>query len=367
LVLPTGETDGVARDEATGRIYTSHNDGTVKVWNAAGSAYGVEQVGDLGDAPWVNGGNSFNPGDGVTGFDHWNIVAGEHFVSFFDQRTGELVLDPIPAYTNASALADGRFVVGPDPNHLIVIDARTGESETIYEADRPTWFNVSADGTEILVLVEEDVDGVLIPRWWATIDASGNVLETPEALEVWPLGYPLIATANTVVFEDWENGGIYAVDRRSGEELWRDKPNFFASQVTGFGYEGLGKTQFSVVDIRTGERETVPVAVDRPRGFEVSPDRSLLAVGDVEQLRIIDLETGDEVQSVPIPLVSDIHWIDDQTIVIGSREGVWARLSLDPADLLAAARESLSEGFSGGECALYAIDPCPSLAELRGD
>ena len=198
----------------------------------------------------------------------------------------------------------------------------------------------------------------------ATIDASGSVLESPEELDGWPLGF-FEATNDTALFESWQTQEDYALDRETGEELWRDRFQFFVVQLTEYGYEGLGKTRFSVVDVRTGEAETVLVQVDRPRGFEVSPDRALLAVGDVEKLRIIDLATGDEVQSVPIPLVSDIHWIDDQTIVIGSRKGVWARLSLDPADLLAAARASLAEGFTAGECALYAIDPCPTLEELQ--
>ena len=41
----------------------------------------------------------------------------------------------------------------------------------------------------------------------------------------------------------------------------------------------------------------------------MSPSRQILAVGDQEQLRIIDATTGVELRSIHVPGVSDIHWI----------------------------------------------------------
>jgi hypothetical protein len=69
---------------------------------------------------------------------------------------------------------------------------------------------------------------------------------------------------------------------------------------------------------------------------------------------------------IPIPSVSDIYWLDDKTMVIGSKNGVWGRISIDANELVASAQRNLVRGFTNDECAIYRIDPCPSLEEMRG-
>ena len=68
---------------------------------------------------------------------------------------------------------------------------------------------------------------------------------------------------------------------------------------------------------------------------------------------------------MPFGLVSDIHWIDDSTIVIGNRDGsLWARVSLDTAALVERAREAVAgRPLTAQECTTYRIDPCPTPAE----
>ena len=57
---------------------------------------------------------------------------------------------------------------------------------------------------------------------------------------------------------------------------------------------------------------------------------------------------------------------DEETIVVGSRNGVWGRISLNTGVLLSDARESIRESFTASECQIHAIDPCPTLEELKG-
>jgi hypothetical protein len=92
----------------------------------------------------------------------------------------------------------------------------------------------------------------------------------------------------------------------------------------------------------------------------------LLALGSEESLLIVDLGSEMVDVRIPIPGVSDIYWLDDKTMVIGSKNGVWGRISIDANELVASAQRNLVRGFTNDECAIYRIDPCPSLEEIRG-
>ena len=85
-----------------------------------------------------------------------------------------------------------------------------------------------------------------------------------------------------------------------------------------------------------------------------------MALGDENGLHIIDLATDTLEQSIPLPSVSDIHWIDQRTVLIGTTNGVWATVPLSTDDLISAARAGVTRGFTADECATYRIDPCPA-------
>ena len=253
LSLPTPETDTVVRDDRSGRIYTSHPDGTIMVWNAISAAYGLELLADLGTRSWVNGANTFSAGDGVTGFIHLDPDGfTQAYASFFDQASGLLLGEPIPVRWGAHAVPDGRFVIQLDPNTLALVDPHTGASETIYESEDEFWYSVSLGGTEIAVGVQELDDlGQLADRWMVTIDLEGNVVDEPD-LGVWP------EFDDQVVVTFPTRTAIAGLARDTGEELWREDPNFFATQITSYGIEGIGANDFAVIDISTGGE----VAVD---------------------------------------------------------------------------------------------------------
>ncbi len=108
------------------------------------------------------------------------------------------------------------------------------------------------------------------------------------------------------------------------------------------------------------------LGVGRRRGLSFSPDDSLLAVGDEDELLIIDIERQEIIQEVPVPLVSDVFWFSESEILIGDRSGLWAKLSLDLDDLQQRATESVRlRPLTEQECLTYRIDPCPTPHEIR--
>jgi hypothetical protein len=83
-------------------------------------------------------------------------------------------------------------------------------------------------------------------------------------------------------------------------------------------------------------------------------------------MRIIDIETGLIAQQVQIPGVSDIYFIDDETVVVGTNSGIFGTVSLSTDELVARTRASLRRSLTDRECDLYSIEPCPTLEETRG-
>ncbi len=82
-------------------------------------------------------------------------------------------------------------------------------------------------------------------------------------------------------------------------------------------------------------------------------------------LDVFDLATGEPITSIPLPIVSDMHWIDEDTVVVGTNNGIWAKVSLRTEDLIASAAAGATRGFTAAECTTFRIDPCPSLEDLR--
>ena len=165
----------------------------------------------------------------------------------------------------------------------------------------------------------------------------------------------------------WQ-GAFFFTDRHSGYELLRVSipPNHYEISNSGeivalSGSEG----GIHLVHTDTWDTMFLHLGIGRRRGLSFSPDDSLLAVGDADKLLIVDLEQRAIIQEVPVPLVSDVFWFDKSEILIGDRDGLWAKLSLDFGDLQVRAIESLAlRPLTRQECATYRIDPCPTLEDL---
>ena len=65
--------------------------------------------------------------------------------------------------------------------------------------------------------------------------------------------------------------------------------------------------------------------------------------------------------------IANVEFIDDTHLFVTAGFGKEAIvITLDPDELLNVARSSLIRTFTTEECASYAIDPCPSLEEIKG-
>jgi hypothetical protein len=92
----------------------------------------------------------------------------------------------------------------------------------------------------------------------------------------------------------------------------------------------------------------------------------LLAIGDENQILIVDIETETPVRSLPIGGASGFHWLDEETLLLGtSFPARWITVSLAPGDLLSDAAGGLTRSFTERECEEFLIDPCPTLEDLQ--
>ena len=158
-----------------------------------------------------------------------------------------------------------------------------------------------------------------------------------------------------------------AVDRATGDRLWAGKTPISSGlspsqQWLVFPTEGTG---LRVVDTTSWTDTEIGDDFGNVRGISFSPDETKVALGNTDRLIIFDLVEFTTAQVLEIPEVQAMHWLDNETIVIGTVEGVWGRVSLDTDEFLADARARLRRSFTETECATYGIDPCPALEEIR--
>jgi len=57
--------------------------------------------------------------------------------------------------------------------------------------------------------------------------------------------------------------------------------------------------------------------------------------------------------------------MDEETLLIGTNTGLFGRISISTGDFVESTRVSLRRSFTAQECAIYRIDPCPTLEDLQ--
>ncbi len=373
-------------DEQAGILYAT--DGPeVKRWTLAEGTAARRVIGDLGDTPWVNGRPTFQLSDSIGAFLAAPADFSSFVVRFFERATGELLDVRFEEPSNGPITLDGdRFLIESD-NDWYVFDPVTGGRELYHGCENdvdgvcpdgsPSPDDVairrSWDGEQLAsasVIPAEPYDRIGV---WAFREAgSGDLL--PDDSSTWPV-YEDGSTVYGIneFSDDWvllsdDQSDALALDRSSGEILWEAPTSVVhtgAHSETGllwvFGADGL----LTRLDPSTWEETGLDLGLGNVRAISFSPDASLVAAGDQDVLKVFDVPTGSLRHSIPIGGVSDVFWLSNDRIVIGTNSGLWAELSLDPEDLIAASLDSVTRPLTADECAFYRIDPCPTLEELR--
>ena len=395
--LATGPILSIAYDSLTGRLYTSGDEPGIKVWDLKGSSVSVDPTIDLGEFAVVNG-NSFRVGPDAVAMD--TIKFGPHGLTWkvrlFDQATGELVAESPEGMALPQPLPDGRWattafspdlptVWDPDTDETVqlITCEVTGEDVSGYEVcvgeNEPPYYvmAVPPDGDRILVY-GFDFDGSGLTGHFRAFDATTGTLvasadpgEDPGPADPYAqrpnddlLPQPLAQGDGWVMVGT--NGGVLAYDPANGDILHTG--GFGVAQHLDLIAVGSGARVVTIIDTSSDRPWTEIAAIntdDRVRGLAFNPDGSKLAVGDASTLYVVDSTTWQVVQQVKLPSVSDIHWIDDETVVVGTSAGLFGTVSLSTERLIADTRASLLRSFTDQECRTYRIDPCPTLEEMR--
>lgn len=113
------------------------------------------------------------------------------------------------------------------------------------------------------------------------------------------------------------------------------------------------------------------------RGFAVSPDgRRLVTTGQDNMVKVWNISSllADGSMEGPPPLLdrvpaefpSDAVWLSDDRLGVFLADGAeYIVVSLNVADLVDEAAARLTRSFTVEECAVYQIDPCPTLEDIR--
>jgi WD40 repeat protein len=362
-------------------------------------------LGDLNTVPlglWVGRNSVFWTSDGTVVADV-DVASRDWSLYPVDPSTGDLG-HPIP-YGRAwfAPLSGNRAVMfrfresasgvtehGP----LEVVDLSTGEFTTIAGC----WMDLQAafahepcpngephpagqiafwgsrDGTEFLILDPQETEA-----GWTEVFAS--IWETDTFAETARLslgvheGYDFhtsVLTDDYIVLHADRDHKPQVRDRATGELVLEldistssAEPDRSQNRIW---MTGSSDTELWLLDLDTLELGPVTGRVaDVVWGIATSPSGDLVAAAAGDGHVRIYTDEGDFEHEIPLPNPSDVWWLDEETLVVGTGNGPWTVFTFDPDRLLAAVKASLRQGFTDAECSLYEITPCPTLEELRGD
>ena len=413
--LPTGPLITASYDPATERLFTTGDDPGVKVWDVSESPIGVDLTGDLGGLNPVIDDlrtiNSFVVGPDLVGMTTFDSSKGGALATlFFDPTTGVLVGGPVSGFAVDYALPNGSFVmsdlqigsVGNTASHsrmattALIWDPSTGQSVELFTCDVETQdatgsrqctgpneprkyriFPTSA-GDQVVAYGFIDTGQPEYTGHFRAFDSeTGELVASSEPGEEPHLGDPYRMAERfgglVVSGGNWVYGGIndsaVAHDLETGEVLYRLEKivNDIEASVDR-RYVASVRNSVSVVVVDTDSwKEVAKVDADaRVTGLAFNTDGSRLAIADLVSVRIVDVASGAVVQQLGLADVADIHWLDDEHIVVATTGGQFGTVSLATDAILSATRASLRRTFTAQECVTYRIDPCPTLEDLRG-
>ena len=354
-------------------LFTALDNGTVKVWDLSSEAVGIEAAGDVA-APFIAR-NRLHVGAELGTFVSYDFETGTPYIQLFDPADATLHEETLEGWI-ALPLADGRWVYESLEGPWAFYDPATGESDpflgcvlgpdgTCRDTGEPAvsyFVMVSADGEEVVAL--PSTDGAVTDATLLRISPTDGSVIGEEAI---PPGFVFAGA----VGDDWIMVGnsdqLIALDRNTGERIWFGKAPLGeelspSGKLLVFPTEGGG---LRIVETETWSETAIGDDFGNVRGISFSPDESKVALGNTDRLIIFDLGELTTAQVLEVPAVQSMYWIDDDTVAIGTEDGVWGVVSLNTDDLIGQIRSGLRRTFTAAECATYRIDPCPSLSQIR--
>ena len=352
-------------------LYTGHGD-SVKVWDLRPQTLGQTVVQQLDPTSHIQKGFHIGPELGSAALINTVDEGFEIRTMLFDAHDGSIVSE-LPEVGRAHAMADGRFVLvrgwetlvyDPATGSETLIDGCISSDDTLCDdtgepiVDRGP--HLSLDGTEIMLHSNQSGE------WMIVSPEDGSVLEVGS----FPVreGFGLPFTEEWIMsFVNFET--LTVLDRQTGDEIVTVQATLDAWDVSADqslfaeAFDG----EVDVVDLTDWSTRKISADIDRARGAGFSPSGRYFAAGDENQIVVVDLESRSQVRSIPVGGASDLHWLDEETILVGTVEPArWVTVSLDVSSLATEAAEGVTRGFTEEECQIYRIDPCPSLEEMRG-
>jgi WD40 repeat protein len=371
--LPGGQVNNPVYDIDAERLFTAHDDGTVKVWDLSSDAVGITSAGDVAASFIAR--NRLRVGPNLGAFISFDFATETPYVQFFGLDDGVLLDETLNGWL-AFPLADGRWVYESLEGPWAFYDPATGDTQpflgcviqpdgTCSDTDEPAATNflrVSGDGKEMVAVTSTDgavTDGTLHRLSLEDGSVIGEEAITPGFFFADAVGEGWIVVGNS--------DQLIALDRTTGERLWFGKVpiggEFSPSgRLLVFPTEGTG---LRIVDTTTWTETAVDEDFGNVRGISFNQDETKVALGNTDRLIIFDLAELVTAQVLEIPAVQSMYWIDDETLAIGTDSGVWGTVSLSTEDLIGEIRFELRRSFTASECATYRIDPCPTLEEIR--
>jgi WD40 repeat protein len=306
---------------------------------------------------------------------------------------------------NQDLSPDGALVAGqgtvpnpdaefPDISTVEVINLESGE--VVRMEGLCTWRDADGDGPgcgsppDPYVAYAWDLDfspdgSMLGLGLW--FGASGQVWDpaTGESLALFPAdSIEFSADSSRVLSTDFEAGTIELRDTSDwsvvasvplgadiGLKMHRFAPD--GAQIVSAIFAGFGAGDIIFHDGNTLEELRRIVAPHEAgiRDMDLSSDGKLIATaGQAGFVKIWNFETGDLVHDIVIGndvRVQAVVFINgDNELLVTTASGPVIVVPLEPARVLAAARERLNRGFTDFECDLYFADgACPTLEELK--
>lgn len=208
--------------------------------------------------------------------------------------------------------------------------------------------------------------------WWASVSFGPD--GTRLAARAEGIDDYLASFGNHVAVFDLEGNRVLRCCDHDPPEAGRSVVTFSpdGTMLLTNGRPAGGAYEAALWDAGSGDRiGTLGPLNGLVRAAAFSPDGSRIAIGDGSRVRIFDTDTRTMLATLPVldddSQVTDLVFGPDGTTLAAALEGegLVRVFALDVDDLIDIATGRLTRSFTSTECRIYAIDPCPTLEEIR--